>query len=244
MSELSFRRRAPEVQPRGGSLVALLLVVVAVIAASRPWWAPSVPEGVLVEVRGEVPRPGMVIAAQPTIAAALEAAGLPPGSSGALPKHVLAIGDRIEVRGGQVQVLPPSSPLLVALPIDVNVAEASALEAIPGIGATTAAAIVEDRKARGPFGSLGELVRVRGVGQGTVDKMAPFVSAPRAEPLDLNQAGAAQLELLPGIGPVIAARIVVDRAERGPFASVQELVRVRGIGEATVARIQDRVVVP
>ncbi|HHO54624.1 MAG TPA: helix-hairpin-helix domain-containing protein [Deltaproteobacteria bacterium] len=244
MSELSFRRSEPRPQPRGGSLVALLLVVVTVLAASRPWWSPSLPDGVLIEISGEVPRPGLVIADAPTVASALAAAGLEPDRLRPLPPDVLAEGDRLEVRGGRVRVLPPSRPLLVALPIDINTAGIEALEAIPGLGASTAAAIVEDREIRGPFPSLDGLVRVRGVGPSTVAKLAPFVEAPQAEPIDLNQAGVEQLQLLPGVGPVIAARIVVDRADRGPFASVEELIRVHGIGEATVERIREQVVVP
>jgi competence protein ComEA len=59
----------------------------------------------------------------------------------------------------------------------------------------------------------------------------------RGEPLDLNRASAAELELLPAIGPALAARIVADRAEFGAFRSVEELARVRGVGPRTVARL-------
>ncbi len=59
----------------------------------------------------------------------------------------------------------------------------------------------------------------------------------RGEPLDLNRASAAELELLPAIGPALAARIVADRAEFGPFRSVEGLARVRGVGPRTVARL-------
>lgn len=53
---------------------------------------------------------------------------------------------------------------------------------------------------------------------------------PTLAPVDVDQAGAAELERLPRIGPALAARIVVDRSERGPFGSLRELQRVRGIG--------------
>jgi len=56
--------------------------------------------------------------------------------------------------------------------------------------------------------------------------------------VDLNAAGAEELALLPGIGPSIATRIVSDRVERGPFASVDELRRVKGIGAATLERVR------
>lgn len=56
--------------------------------------------------------------------------------------------------------------------------------------------------------------------------------------LDLNRASAEELELLPRIGPTLARRIVEDRARRGPFRSVEELTRVRGIGPRTLEGIE------
>ena len=61
-------------------------------------------------------------------------------------------------------------------------------------------------------------------------------------PLDLNRATAADLELLEGIGPKRAAAIVRERSRR-PFASVDDLVRVSGIGPKTVDRVRPFVVV-
>lgn len=55
--------------------------------------------------------------------------------------------------------------------------------------------------------------------------------------VNLNTASAAQLEELPGVGPVTAAAIVAFREEQGPFASVDQLLDVSGIGEATLAEI-------
>lgn len=63
-----------------------------------------------------------------------------------------------------------------------------------------------------------------------------------AEPtLDVNAATAEQLEELPGIGPVLAERIVEYRTEHGAFGSVSELNEVSGIGEVTFADIEDKV---
>jgi competence protein ComEA len=64
-------------------------------------------------------------------------------------------------------------------------------------------------------------------------------SAPTpASPLDLNAASAAALEALPGIGPRTAAAIVAHRERHGPFASVEALLDVRGIGPATLGEIR------
>lgn len=53
--------------------------------------------------------------------------------------------------------------------------------------------------------------------------------------VNLNRAGAAELESLPGIGPALAARIVADRDANGPFRSVDDLTRVSGVGPAVVS---------
>lgn len=63
------------------------------------------------------------------------------------------------------------------------------------------------------------------------------VSTGPAEPLDLNAATESDLDALPGVGPVLAARIIAWRQEHGRFSSVQELLEVSGIGESTLSDI-------
>jgi competence protein ComEA len=55
--------------------------------------------------------------------------------------------------------------------------------------------------------------------------------------VNLNTATSAQLQRLPGVGPKLAARIIEYRDAHGPFRRVQDLVRVQGIGEKTLARL-------
>jgi competence protein ComEA len=57
-------------------------------------------------------------------------------------------------------------------------------------------------------------------------------------PVDLNTADEAALDALPGVGPVIAGRIVAWRQEHGRFTSVEELTEVSGIGDATLDRLR------
>ncbi len=60
----------------------------------------------------------------------------------------------------------------------------------------------------------------------------------------LNTASASELEQIPGVGPVLAERIVAARQAGGGFATVEDLLDVSGIGEAKLAALRDHVVVP
>jgi len=62
-------------------------------------------------------------------------------------------------------------------------------------------------------------------------------------PVNLNTATAADLDALPGVGPVLAGRIVDYRTEHGRFTSVDQLDDVPGIGPAIAARLADLVTV-
>ncbi len=64
-----------------------------------------------------------------------------------------------------------------------------------------------------------------------------------AGPLDLNTATLEQLDALPGVGPATAKAILDERAKRGRFGSVDELLDVRGIGPAKLDAIRDLVTV-
>jgi competence protein ComEA len=61
--------------------------------------------------------------------------------------------------------------------------------------------------------------------------------------VNLNTADVDQLEALPGVGPAVAQAIVDHREQNGPFATVDQLLDVRGIGEAKLADLRERVTV-
>jgi competence protein ComEA len=58
--------------------------------------------------------------------------------------------------------------------------------------------------------------------------------------ININSASAEQLETLPGIGSARAADIVADREANGDYSSAEDLMRINGIGEATVDGMRDR----
>ena len=141
---------------------------------------------------------------------------------------------------------------------DVNSATATTLQRVRGIGPTKARAIIAYREQHGPFASLDELARVRGIGPATVEnfRRAGFCVRERAaessfatpsgfgsdqlsawrhpECIDVNAAGIRQLQAVRGIGRIKARAVIAFRERSGPFGSLDELARVRGVGPVTV----------
>ena len=79
-------------------------------------------------------------------------------------------------------------------------------------------------------------------GDTTVTAPPPPAAAARTAPdtllpIAINHANVYELQRLPRVGPVLAARIVAERQARGPFRSVADLQRVPGIGARTAARL-------
>ena len=84
----------------------------------------------------------------------------------------------------------------------------------------------------------GDQIEVPLVGAAT----APGAATDRG--IDLNRATAAELEDLPGVGPVLAGRIVAYRDLHGSFAAIEDLLDVGGIGEAKLAAMRDSIAAP
>lgn len=160
-----------------------------------------------------------------------------------------------------------SRPLASGEKVDIDRAPAIEIARLPRIGLRLAKVIVADREAKGPFGSAEALDRVSGIGPALIaairehavfsqvptQPMQAAVAPPEAsgsaapaqgpQPLDLNRATAQELERLPRIGPSLAARIVAFRLSHGPFRAVDSLIRVPGIGPATLALLRHRLTV-
>jgi competence protein ComEA len=176
-----------------------------------------------------------------------------PGPGGPVPSVVAAVD-------GQSDAEPPGPALDGTRAADVVVHVAGEV-AVPGVvvlpvgarvvdalagagGATSEAALDGINLARELVDGEQVVVPTRGA-PGVADP--PAAAAPTAYlpdgRLDLNAATAADLEALPGVGEVTAARILAWREASGPFGDPVELREVRGIGEATWLDLRDLVAV-
>jgi competence protein ComEA len=120
----------------------------------------------------------------------------------------------------------------------------------PGVYALRAGAVVQDaiQAAGGPaedadLASLNLSATVRDQDQIIIPRsgVMPAVNGTEADRshslllIDINTAGSEELQMLPGIGPVLAERILQFRQEFGPFERAEDLVQVKGIGDKTLA---------
>jgi len=155
-------------------------VAIPVLRAPRPAAVPR-SANVVVDVAGAVRRPGLHTLPPGTrIADAVAAAG------GATPRAELAaVNLAAPVADGEQIVVPargaagvgaasggPPSP---TAPLDLNTASLEQLDALPGIGPTTAQKILDYRQAHGPFHSVAELDAVPGIGEGRLEQLKGLV---------------------------------------------------------------------
>jgi competence protein ComEA len=114
------------------------------------------------------------------------------------------------------------------------------LRTVSGIGPALLEAIGPfiDLSSAPPAPSAGAIRPPAGSGS-SVRPAAPSGAAAGRQQVDINRATAAELQSLPGIGPVIAERIVDYRQANGPFRSFQELERVSGIGPRLRERLEE-----
>lgn len=181
---------------------------------------------------------GHLLRASPSGRGAPPASILAPTSDGDLAAHLAAS----EAEG---------RPLGPDERIDADTAAEGALRRLPGIGPALARRIVADRQSRGAFGGIEALGRVAGIGPATLERLAPHLSfsvvpaddrrAGTTPLVSLNRAGIAELQGLPGIGPVRARAIVAFRDSAGPFRNITQLLQVPGISSALLDRLAPKV---
>ncbi len=182
----------------------------------------------------------------------------------------LAPGDLARQAAASQRAESLARPLAPGEKVDLNRATVEELDRLPRVGPALARRIVEERTSGGPFRSLAELTRVAGIGprlikeleaRVTFDGVPPLITRPLPRPqapapsrtaaapacperVEVNRATAAELTCLPGIGMVLAERLVSERAARGPFRDIGDLARVPGLGPKRLARLAGRVTIP
>ena len=115
------------------------------------------------------------------------------------------------------------------------------IDAIKAAGGATGKAALESLNLAAPLTDGVQIL---------VPKEAPAAAVGTGSPapgtttlININSATAAELDALPGVGEVIAQRIVDYRTANGPFATVEDLIDVSGIGPSTMDDIRDLVTV-
>ncbi len=178
---------------------------------------------------------------------------------------ILFVARRSEPKAIQI-ITPTPRPTATLAPTSTPttiVAQVSGAVATPGLVHLSAGARVDDAiKAAGGATSDADLSRVnlaKRVGDGdliVVPKFGEAVNAPTSAtrergtatpaPLgkvNINTASVEDLDKLPGIGPAIAQRIVDYRNASGPFQRIEDIMKVRGIGQAEFDAIKNLIVV-
>ncbi len=208
----------------------VLLLTAAVVLGIRVAWARSsaTPQPVAATAHG--PPDGLVSRTVPAAFASGGAAGLPTAAS-VLVVHVVG-----QVRRPGVVRLPPG---------------ARVLDAIRAAGGATSSADLNHLNLARPVAD-GEQIVVPKPGESVVQGAAPGAGGAGVGTsgvgsvgglVDLNTADAAALDSLPGVGPVLAQRILDWRAQHSRFTSVDELGEVSGIGDKILATIRPKVTV-
>lgn len=165
-------------------------------------------------------------------------------------------GRRSFNRGGASRATPSPSAASAGL-VDLNTATAAQLETLPGIGKATAQNILQYREKNGPFASVDDLQKVKGIGPKLMEKIRPLVTVggstsarptPPAsdsgpEPVNLNFADVETLARESGLPFDQARLVVVDRHQRGPFRALAELRRVKGLKAADRKQLEGAVTV-
>jgi competence protein ComEA len=226
-------------QPGRAALLGVVVVALLAVAvfAVRVAWARSDADGVVIA-------PGGGSRAGPSgISAGAAPVGVPPGSgSSGSPNPSPTSGSASSLTAGVVVVHVVGQvrrPGVLRLAVGARVVDA--LEAAGG--PTRQADLARVNLARVVVDGEQLLVPAPGdpdpvVGGGSAGVPGPASPIGGGALVSLNGADVAALDTLPGVGPVIAQRIVEWRTEHGRFTAVDELAEVSGIGEKLLAQVR------
>lgn len=217
--------------PNRRAAVAMALAVVVTVILTGWWFLSSRPQPIAVTTSDG---PGATAAARG--AATRTPAATPASSTGPAASRspdVLVVEVAGKVRTPGIYRLPGGSRVYQAVR-----AAGGALPGTDTTGINMAAPISDGEQiiVGGPPGSGGTVIPPPPGG-------VPGAAGGSSAPVPLNSATQEQLESLPGVGPVLAQKILDWRNEHGRFTSVDELRQVSGIGEVKFAALKPRVTV-
>jgi comEA protein len=214
--------------------VLVLLLTSAVVLGVRVVWARSAAQPQPVAATAHGPPAGLVSRSVPVAFASGGATGLP-SAAGVLLVHVVG-----QVRHPGVVRLRPGARVLDA------VKAAGGATSSADLNHLNLARVVADGEQivvpKAGESLMGGLPGVGGAGSGSTGQGSTGVGSAGGL-IDLNTADAAALDSLPGVGPVLAQRILDWRTQHGRFTSVAELGEVTGIGDKILAQISPKVTV-
>ena len=117
------------------------------------------------------------------------------------------------------------------------------IDAIEAAGGAKRGAALDALNLAAPLQDGTQVLVPRRSAPGSVGSAPSVVGGATSSKVNINTASATELEELPGIGEVIAQRIIDHRTANGPFGSVDDLLDVSGIGEVTLEDVRDLVTV-
>jgi len=117
------------------------------------------------------------------------------------------------------------------------------IDAIEAAGGARRGAALDALNLAAPLADGTQILVLRRQASGSTGSAPSVGGADTSSKVNVNSASAVELEALPGIGEVIAQEILDYRTANGPFASVDDLLDVSGIGEVTLENIRDLVTV-
>ncbi|HJG31334.1 MAG TPA: helix-hairpin-helix domain-containing protein [Collinsella ihuae] len=148
----------------------------------------ATPSSLVVDVDGAVSNPGVYeLAADARVNDAIQAAGglTSEADAAAINRAALLtdgqkvyvphVGEEVETTAGAAMPASPGGASSDASPVNINTASVDDLDTLPGVGPSTAQAIVDDRAQNGAFASIEDIMRVSGIGEKKFEKLKGLI---------------------------------------------------------------------